>query len=61
MGTMRALWALLLAVGCALPAPHLQSLTPRDSTSHGGGHEFESLAVAALLVLVLIPTLAKKR
>jgi hypothetical protein len=59
MGAMRALWVLLLVVGCALPAPHRNSLTPRDSTSHGG--EFESLALAALIVLVLIPTVAKKR
>lgn len=57
---MRYLVALLLVVGCATRAPHLLT-TPADSTSHGGGHEFEMLAIAALIVLVLIPTLTPKR
>lgn len=55
---MRYLVGLLLVVGCATRAPH-QLTTPADSTSHGG--EFTALVIAALLVLVLIPTLTPKR
>lgn len=31
-----------------------------DSTKHGG-HEFESLALAAVIALLLVPALAKKK
>lgn len=56
------LWLFLLVVGaCATRAPQVNHLTPADSTTHGGGHAFESLALAALIVLVLIPMMVPKR
>ena len=53
----------VLVVGaCAVPSRHFQGLTTlsRDSASHGG-HEFETLALAMLIVLVLIPIVTRRR
>lgn len=49
------LWLLVLTAGCVHPVTRVVT----DSVPPHHGHEFESLAVAALLVLVLIPVLAK--
>lgn len=58
---MRKLYLLTLLVlgGCMLPRPSAL-VVPADSTRHGG-HEFESLALAAVVALILIPALAKKK
>lgn len=49
------LWLVALTAGCVHPLSRVVT----DSVAPHHGHEFESLAVAALLVLVLIPVLAK--
>lgn len=55
---LRRIGSYIVAVlwGCA---PPVARLAPDSSAGHG--HEFESLAVAALIVLVLIPMLVTHR
>ena len=55
---LRSIVGVVLLTGCMMQRPS-SSVTPADSTKQHG-HEFESLAVAALLALILIPALAKK-
>lgn len=52
---------LLLLGGCAVNQGHRDTVpVVADSTKHGG-HEFENLALAAVIALLLVPALAKKK
>ena len=64
MQTLRAFLLVFVVGACAVvPSRHHHGLTTikaGDTTSHGG-HEFETLALAMLVVLVLIPIVTRRR